>query len=156
MSAAAPSHPAEALVSQLQRISGLFATDLRNMSHEMLDANLGGKARSGYDLAYEVVTVNKLVLDGAGDPPTPGVWMKAPDSFKDKDAAVREFETSIEGVCSNLLNSEPEKLQEIVESPLGPMPRLALAQILPMHIMYHSGQLNYIQTLHGDDAFHWA
>jgi hypothetical protein len=31
-----------------------------------------------------------------------------------------------------------------------------MANLVVWHTMYHSGQLNFIQTLWGDDAFHWA
>jgi hypothetical protein len=35
------------------------------------------------------------------------------------------------------------------------MSKFALAHLASIHMMYHDGQLNYIQSLHGDGEIHW-
>ncbi|ODU53690.1 MAG: hypothetical protein BGO01_13100 [Armatimonadetes bacterium 55-13] len=144
----------------LQRLSELFATDIENMPHEMLAAHPGGKARCGYDLIMEVATINRMVAAKCSDPgleiPTPQGWTTAPDSYKNKEAALADFKSSVSDVCAALAELSPDKYDTVVMTPLGEMPLIRFGQILPVHTMYHSGQLNYIQTLHGDDAFHWA
>jgi hypothetical protein len=152
-------NPVEELVTRIQMSGSLYAADLAAMTDEMLSTSVAGKARTAYDLTYEVISVNDLITEKAKnfvrEPKENTGWTKAPMSFCDKQAAIAAFNASIEGVVETLKSAHPEFLDEIVDSPLGPLPVKRLAGIVPMHIMYHSGQLNYIQTLHGDDEFHW-
>ncbi len=152
--------PTEQLVGQIQMTGKLFATDLSHMTEEMLGKPVCGKARCAYDLIYEVAFVNRLAADGARGTiekiEEPEGWITAPPEFKNKDRAIQEFQASVDEVTSALRTANEEALQTKVPTPLGLMPLLDFAQILPSHIMYHSGQLNFIQTCYGDDQFHWA
>lgn len=150
----------EGLVGQIKSLGGLFAKDVASMTSEMLSNSPGGVARTGYDLIYEVTTVNRLVADHAsGKRPVfkaPDGWMMAPASFMNKDHALIEFSRSVDDVAASLSSCTEERLSEVVDTPMGKSTLLDFAQILPVHIMYHSGQLNYIQTIHGDAVLHWA
>jgi hypothetical protein len=150
----------EDLIKRLRMSASLFMKDLEAMPEEMLCSCPGGKARSGLDLAYEVTTVNNMVADKANGQPIPMPekiqgWMRAPEGLT-KQQVIADFTNSVDGACNGLAKLTDEQLDEILETPMGPMPLINMAQILPSHIMYHSGQLNYIQTLHGDDAWHWV
>ena len=49
-----------------------------------------------------------------------------------------------------------EQLQEKVTAPWGQeMSKYDLAQMAALNTMYHDGQLNYFQALHGDGEMHW-
>ena len=139
--------------------ANLYTADLNAMPEEMLGFT-SGKARSGFDFTSEVISVNKLVIGatkGVAFPTErPEGWQRAPEASKSKEAIIGEFTASIEAVLKALREAPAERLEEIVETPLGAMPVARLAAIVPGHLMYHSGQLNYIQTLHGDDEFHWS
>lgn len=140
-------------------VAALYAKDLEAMTGEML-AFKSGKSRSGFDLTYEVVALHRLVIAGATGTTLPRSrpegWMTAPESYASKEVAIADFKASIEELMEAVRGASPERLDAIVESPLGPLPVSRLVGIVPMHIMYHSGQLNYIQTLHGDDELHWG
>ncbi|MEZ0326391.1 MAG: hypothetical protein ACAH95_10835 [Fimbriimonas sp.] len=159
MADAAIDKSTEELIGRIRLTGGLFAKDLSASTHEML-ANLpGGKARSGYDIAYEVTGLNRLVaakaLGQSFDGPSGKGWVRAPEDARDKEVALRSFEESVDAVCSALAQMPVERQSESCDTPLGPLPLIRLAGIIPNHQMYHSGQLNYIQTLHGDEESHW-
>lgn len=153
-------NPTEELIGRIEMIGNLYATDLSAMTDEMLASSVAGKARTGFDLTYEVIGVNNLIPDKARKVQREGTtndgWVRAPESFCSKEAAIAAFKQSVADVVETLRAASPEFMEEIVESPLGPLPVARLAGIVPMHILYHSGQLNYIQTLHGDDEMHWG
>ena len=156
---AATQNPVELLIDDLSRPGNLFAIDIENMTPEMLSACPGGKARCAYDLIFEVTEFNNFVakrasgqeatLDNDG-------WAVAPQEFRSKETALGEFKASISALTSALRSASESSLSTPVDTPFGELPIIALAKIAPRHIMYHSGQLNYIQTIYGDDVFHWA
>jgi hypothetical protein len=152
--------PSEEVLTRIEGAAALFNTDVTHMTDEMLASSPGGKARCGFDLIYEVALINRLVAGYAAQDGTvfspPEGWVVAPDAFRQKTVALDNFNESVSAACSAIRALPAERLDEIVDSPLGKVPLSRLAGILPMHIMYHSGQLNYIQTMHGDDNFHWA
>ncbi len=152
-------HPAlNDIAQRTKSAAGLFATDLKHMSHETLALSPGGKARTGYDIAYEVIGLHRLICDvaaGRTPKPMPDGWVTAPSEFKDVNTAIHEFESSVEQLLAFMATATDELLGKVSPTPFGEMPLMGLCQIVPIHLMYHSGQLNYIQTLQGDDQFHW-
>ena len=59
-------------------------------------------------------------------------------------------------VCSAIDGMSDEQLAGQVTMPWGMVMPAAAAIFLPaQHINYHDGQVNYIQLLLGDTAFHW-
>jgi hypothetical protein len=46
-------------------------------------------------------------------------------------------------------------MEETVEDDQGPSTRYARCQFMALHLWYHSGQLNFMQTLLGDAERHW-
>jgi hypothetical protein len=155
-----PQTDIERLIAQTQMTSGLMGLDIQHMSHEMLAADNGGKARCGYDVICEVIDlVNFVTAQLSGEDvslPEPQGWQKAPDHRKDREGILEEFQSASDRFTKALSTASDETLAKVVQSPLGEVTVLRFAQIMPPHIMYHSGQLNYIQTLHGDDDFHWG
>lgn len=150
----------EALIGPIKMAGGVFAKDLEAMSPEMLSASPGGQARTGYDIAYEITEGNRAFVERVAGTFTPrersGRWMTCPTEQCKKEEIVADFRASVDAVTSLLASLEPADLDRIVAGPMGETAIGRLAAFLPMHMMYHSGQLNYIQTLFGDDAFHWG
>ena len=66
------------------------------------------------------------------------------------------LEEQTQRLVDALGNLDVNTLGDMVEGPMGPTPRLAIAQLPATHMMYHDGQLNYIQTLYGDKEMHWG
>lgn len=72
------------------------------------------------------------------------------------DALGKLVMESAEKVCA-VIDSIPESdLEKEAKMPWGATFPIYAAIFLPsQHMNYHDGQVNYIQTLLGDDAFHW-
>jgi hypothetical protein len=153
--ATAPVVNSEEIVDRIRRAAGLFSKDLSAMDEPMLVNSFGGSARTGYDIAYEVTFINNAVATNefGGEPPKG--WMRAPEG-QSKDAAIQAFNDSVDAVCAKIAGSSADDFAAEMTTPFGPTNFGFMANMLPAHIMYHSGQLNYIQTLYGDEAFHWA
>lgn len=160
MSEATMTSPAKSEISEgLQRTTHLLNKDIGAMTDEMLANCPGGKARCGFDLLFEIASVNRLfasIMRGeASDAPRPDGWIVAPADYRSKEAAQKDVADSIADVLASLEAMPDDQLNKEIETPLGAMTTARLVGMIGNHMMYHSGQLNYIQTLHGDDAFHW-
>ena len=58
--------------------------------------------------------------------------------------------------CAAFETLDENTLGETSDIPFGrPMSRMAIAELPAIHMMYHDGQLNYVQTLNGDKDIHW-
>lgn len=147
------------LAGQLDMVSHLFLKDLEALNHDQLSSSPGGCARTGYDLAYEIVSTNglfaKIVRGEAIEPISFEGWIIAPDEFKSKEGAIDAVRASFEDMKASLLACPEDKLTATIDTPIGPKSRADIAFMSVYHGGYHSGQLNYIQTLHGDGAIHW-
>lgn len=160
MSEATMTSSAKAEISAgVQMSAHLLNKDIGAMSDEMLANCPGGKARCGFDLIYEVASINRLfanLIQGVGnDVPPPNGWLKAPTEYHNKEEAQKDVAASVSELLAALDAVPENELGKVLESPMGAMPLAKLAGLVGAHMMYHSGQLNYIQTLHGDDTFHW-
>ncbi len=87
-------------------------------------------------------------------------------SPEQRDAHLRSFDTEEKALAylaqetARLLEAidalDPVTLGDTSDEPLGrPMSLFAVAELPAMHMMYHDGQLTYLQTLHGDTENHW-
>lgn len=157
----AASRRTQDVIDRTRRAAPLFIKDIETSTEDMLGKPFGGKARSGYDLIFEVATINRFVAmaasgQNAGAEPLDNTGpMRAPESLQTKEAALENFKASVEEVCEALANCPDERIDTTMQTPFGETPISVMMGIVPVHIMYHSGQLNYIQTLYGDDKFHW-
>lgn len=150
--------PFEAVAAAIEANARLFSKDIEAMDHDSLAKTCGGKSRAAYDLIYEVVGLNRAIEGCAKGRPfgdLPKGWVTAPAEFRDKDKAASELKSSVSDVASALRATPAEKKDQLMTTPFGEMKLGDVADIAAMHLMYHSGQLNYIQTICGDDDFHW-
>lgn len=147
------------LIQRINNSASCFTADLNAMPEDSLDRSPGGKARTAFDLTFEVVELNRIVAGRARGEQTPfddsEGWTRAPESYKNKATAIADFEDSVQQLVDALAHASDEALAASVETPFGDVTLARLAEIVPRHIMYHSGQLNYIQTWLGDEVFHW-
>lgn len=129
------------------------------MPEEAFGTSLGGKARTVADIVYEANLVNDhlgLVVRGepAFDWPDEG-WIRAPENLRAKATVIQSFDDSSGRLVEALESlSEEGFLQRILteEGETTPFERCRFATL---HLWYHSGQLNFMQTLLGDDGWHW-
>jgi hypothetical protein len=138
--------------------SSLFSIDLNSMPEEMLRKAHGGKARTGLDVAFEVAAINDMAARAIEGLPAQGEmpkgWVRAPEGF-DKAAATQAFDNSVARVNKALSSASPDIWSSTAQMPFGPIPMSGLLNLLAAHTMYHSGQLNFMQTLDGDEIWHW-
>jgi uncharacterized damage-inducible protein DinB len=147
-------------VNGLKSSSGVFLQDLQALPEEAFSQSFGGATRTVADIVYEVNLVNDhigMVLRGEEPFPWPdGGWIKAPEDFRSKAVVVEAFEKSSQRILATVEALSAEQLAETVQTERGETTRFQRCQFMAVHMWYHSGQLNFIQTLRGDDNWHWS
>ncbi len=151
--------PCEDVIQRISFARQLFGADVQAMSPELLSATHGGETRCGYDFMYELVgffdSFGKLLAQGPTSIEGPSGWVRAPKEFHDKESAIRALDAKADSFVGILQNYSGDFIADEFPSPVGPFTPLGMANLAVWHMMYHSGQLNYIQTIHGDAGFHW-
>jgi hypothetical protein len=138
------------LASWTRRVAGMYAKDLKALSQEQYQGSCGGVARTAHDFTAEVCGFN-LGMVGAlagGDMNRPSDEEQAQfkASLADRDTAVAKVIESGEMLAA----------AEMTQAPWGePITYYQFANIATNHILYHDGQLNVIQSVHGDGEMHW-
>ncbi|MEA2552517.1 MAG: hypothetical protein QOJ65_693 [Fimbriimonadaceae bacterium] len=136
-----------------------YTKDLDAMTHEQLAATPGGSARSAYDFTYETAFVNRRIAKRLrGETPEPHdseAWIMAPEEFKAKDVAKQELDASLQEVLEAWDRLDAKDLQTAIKLPSSETNALNLAHMAAHHTAYHDAQLNYLQSIHGDDKVHW-
>ncbi len=153
--------PAQLKARALKDLKGafyLYLTDLQTTPEEAFTRDFGGKSRTISDMTYEV----NLVLDHVGLTirgeelfEWPEGWVKAPPDYKTKDAVIAAFTKSSDRIVETVEALSESALFGIVNTERGETTRFERCQFMALHTWYHSGQLNFIQTLLGDDNLHW-
>ena len=149
----------ETVLASLRGAFHLFLQDLEALPEEAFARSQGGKARTVADLVHEVNLVNDhigLTMRGESLFDWPEGWILAPEEVRTKKAAIASFKTSSERILATVEGMSPEELNAMVQMEHGETTRLERCRFMTLHVWYHSGQLNYIQTLLGDDAWHWS
>ncbi|AIE86013.1 hypothetical protein OP10G_2645 [Fimbriimonas ginsengisoli Gsoil 348] len=134
--------------------------DLQALPEEAFKKDFGGKTRTVADIVYEVNLVNDhvgMVIRGE-EPfvwPEGAAWIKAPEGFGAKDDVIAAFQKSSEKIISTVDAYSVEELEAPLQTEDGETNRAERCRFMTLHVWYHGGQLNFIQTLLGDDAWHW-
>ena len=142
----------------LQGAFGLFSKDLDALPEDAFDRCLGGKARTVADIVHEVNLVNDHIgLTMRGEPlfDWPEGWITAPDGQRSKETVIHAFKLSSDRIVSTVEAMTDEQLAGTVQTEQGETTRFERCRFMQVHTWYHSGQLNFIQTLLGDDGWHW-
>jgi hypothetical protein len=152
--------PKKHLAAFTERVHGLLIKDLTAIPEDRHDECPGGCAHPALRVVAECAAVNGLVASYLS---TGRAERLPPDQ---REAHLNSFDTAEKALA--YLEQETRKLisafECLDESTLGdrddtffgrPMTRFAIAELPAVHMMYHDGQLNYLQTLHGDDKIHW-
>lgn len=131
----------------------VFLQDLEALPEDAFNKSLGGKARTIADIVYEVNLLNDHIrLTVRGEPlfDWPEGWILAPEQARTKEAALRSFQSSSERILATIEDMTDEDLEAPLQTDNGETTRLERCRFMTLHVWYHSGQLNYIQTLLGD------
>lgn len=151
--------PIADVLDRIQFARRLYLADLNAMPQEMLAAQCGGKARTGFDVTFELTAMYtgfaQILSTRAGEIPPPSGWVRAPETFCYRDRALSAFDEAISGFLAAFEGYTGNAYSDEHPSPVGAFTPMGMANLVVWHTMYHSGQLNFIQTLCGDDQFHW-
>jgi hypothetical protein len=134
------------VVRGLKNACKLFMTDLLALPEEAFTKSFGPATRTVADIVYEVNLVNDDVAR----------VMKAPEGFSSKEVIVEAFRESSHRTMSTAESFSDEELESALKTAEGDTTRAERCRFMTLHMWYHSGQLNYIQTLIGDDGWHWG
>jgi hypothetical protein len=146
-------------VRGLKNACKLFMTDLQALPEESFTKSFGPATRTVADIVYEVNLVNDdvaRVMRGQEALDWPEGWVKAPEGFNSKEVVVEAFRLSSERTMETAGSFSDEELESTIETAEGDTTRAERCRFMTLHIWYHSGQINYIQTLMGDDGWHWG
>ena len=149
----------ELISKQLESARDRYIKDFDAIDEPALGQSPGGVARSPFDFTYEVSFVNKRiakrlrgevpeVVDMTG-------WMRAPEEFRSKGVAIAEFKASTDEVITAWKAIPEGELTKKIELPGGDSSPFNMATLCLGHVTYHDAQLNYLQSLTGDDEMHW-
>ncbi len=147
------------VANRVQRSFEILQCDLENLPEEAFSKCFGGKARTVADLVHELNLVNDHIgLTLRGEPlfDWPEGWITAPEDQRTKESVLSAFQASSAKFKDMVNNFTAQQLEETVVSDGKETTRFNQCLFVSMHNWYHSGQFNFIQTLLGDDGWHWS
>jgi hypothetical protein len=106
--------------------------------------------RTVLDQAQECVGINRRFTAVLSGQPAPAVGDQPPLETKTAAAQIRESATELAKVVATM---DDEAFTRTYTTGMGEMPAATLVEISKMNMMYHFGQLSYIQMLFGDEEF---
>lgn len=153
--------PKEILKGNLTHASETYAKDLAHIPADKLTASPMGCARAPQEFSAECIGFNTLVRrilkgeeGGLPDPEARQAFYAQFDTIEKLQVGIRN---STAAVIEALDGVSDEDLARTVTAPWGrELSLFALVQTAATHMMYHDGQLNYIQSCYGDAVNHWA
>jgi uncharacterized damage-inducible protein DinB len=137
----------------------LMRKDIEELPEEAFAKCYGGKARTVADIVYEVILVNEREVQTTRNEKLadwPEGWIKAPENVQTKEQVLAAFNKAAAEVLAAANSFTSEQLEEPLQTEDGETTRFERFRFMALHTWYHSGQLNFVQTLIGDDEFHWA
>ncbi|HWD38383.1 MAG TPA: hypothetical protein VG944_06010 [Fimbriimonas sp.] len=139
----------------------VFLKDLEALPEEAFCRKFGPATRTVADIVFEVNMVNDhaggVMKDGKVpfDWPENAGWIHATPEFCAKEVIVDAFQKSTQPLIDAAMSYSEENMQAKVMDDSGETTREAKCRFMTLHLWYHSGQLNFIQTLLGDTEWHW-
>ena len=143
-----------------ERAHQLLVKDLHALPEESAGGCPGGVARPALELVAECAGTNGFIAGmlttGEANRPTPEQRKAYYASFTTRESVLAELEQKTQLLLNAIDGMDETTMGEMLPGVFGsPMTRFALAGVPAMHMMYHDGQINYIQCLHGDSEIHW-
>lgn len=145
-------------IKGLKSAFSIYEKDLQALPEDAFAKSLGGKARSVADITHEVCLVNDhigMTMRGEELFEWPEGWITAPVELQTKEACISVFQASAAKTLATVEAWSDEDLKVKVQTEHGETDREERCRFMALHLWYHSGQLNFVQTLLGDDDWHW-
>lgn len=142
----------EKLKGLIDMSAHLYCMDLKALPEGKFATSPMGVARTPQDITTEVADFNRMcaaMLANREHEQSEGM-------IPDVAAAQVAVQESAAELANTLVGMSDEALREKVTAPWGQeMTKYDLAQMAAFNTVYHDGQLNYFQALHGDGEMHW-
>ncbi|MCB0826199.1 MAG: DinB family protein [Armatimonadetes bacterium] len=138
-----------------QAVTGMYCADINAIPEDKWTTAMGGCTRPASELTADALSLLSWVTNvlNGGEP---GEMNQDNDACATKAGSIAAVQKGMENFNTALAGASDELLNTTVTAPFGmEMPVFAIAQIAVSHVWYHDGQLNYIQSLLGDDKVHW-
>ena len=150
----------DAIKGMLQMASQFYVKDLAASTSEIMDCKPGDAHRCPFDFTYEVVKLNHLMAGVLRGEPMSAMggegFLTAPEEFRNVGTATREMEESMADVLAAVDGLDDAGFESNVEMFGRSWTKMEVATLCAVHVGYHDGQLNYVQTAKGDLAVHWG
>lgn len=145
--------------NSLKSAFSVYGQDLEALPEDAYAKKLGGVARTVADITHEICLVNDhicMVLRGeeASAWPDEG-WITAPEDRQTKVEVLEAFRANEAAALATVEALTEEDMEAVVQTEHGDRTGFSRVNFMTLHLWYHSGQLNYIQTLLGDGGWHW-
>ena len=148
----------DAIKTSLEQAKTFYLLDLEAIAEEKLGVSPGGVARAPFDFTLEIADVNRRFAAGMRDE----TLEKRSDEERasliagmTKASAKQMIEDSVGELIAAWMGLADDQIEKMIPAFGDERPAFAMASLAATHMMYHDGQLNYLQALNGDGAIHW-
>ncbi len=153
--------PKQHLKESAQFAQRLLSNDLKATPDDKLHVGHGGCSRTPLNIVAECAMVNGLIagfLSTGKFEGRPSAERAAHlNSVDTREKALAYLEEETQRLVAAIDAMDESTLGEVTDGPIGrPMTRFAIAGLASTHMMYHDGQLNYVQSICGDSEMHWG
>jgi hypothetical protein len=141
-------------------LADMTSKDIRAIPEEKWTATYGGCTKPACEVTTDAVSlmlwVNEALKGNVIETDEPDARDRVASLCASREGAISALVQACRVFGAALTEASDEALNATITPPWKmPAPLYMLANIAVSHIWYHDGQLNYIQTLLGDDKVHW-
>ena len=152
--------PSASLIGTLSWMRDQYVKDLSFLTDEQIAMVPMGKARTALEFTSEVGAFNKMAAQVVrGDQPVVPSSEERKAFYRSIDTrekAVALVQEGTDALIEALKAADDASLVRPVTAPWGEeTTAFELANMAAGNMMYHAGQVNYIQSLFGDAELHW-
>lgn len=138
------------------KVSQFCIKSAEALDRSKIDWKPHGEAHSPVDILRHIIVTNHVFIKGfeeqaeLSEVEQEGIRA----SLRDYDEVLSELKSSSTRLIEAIGSIDPDLLQENGRPDMSPGSWLQRLSIATIHITYHWGQLNYIQTMYGDTKMH--
>jgi hypothetical protein len=127
---------------------------VKPIPEDKLDWKAAPEVRTVRELLGELVNTTKYTADLMNTLKEPGMDNWNGDQTRTPEQFEKEFRSAMEEYFKALDSFPEDKLAEKITLPWGELTFHQVIAYAYWNLMYHLGQINYIQTLYGDKNFY--
>jgi hypothetical protein len=149
------------LANFVEKMGSAYANDFNHIPAEKQLESPMGVARTATIFTAECAAFNRwitqIIAGEAVVMPDAEARKAYYDAFDTGEKAVQELNSSVAELTATIRGCDEDAMGSTVTMPWGaPMMLAEAIHMAAVHMAYHEGQLNYIQSLYGDGESHWS